>query len=183
MNKMELFLQHLDDVVGRPEDVIRTVESSVREMRDVFVFIYKDWPHPGLLTAFTLGLSEAEHPEWTGVRPELMISVESTDEAWAYAAAYVSEHLRGRCPFHHGETINFRCAVSEESELDAFLVFSPVFLTAEQRCVPMGDGSVHITGLYPMYSSELPLYHEIGLERFWHLEGWDPFDVRRPRLR
>jgi hypothetical protein len=152
-------------------------------MRDVFVFVYKDWPRPGLLTGFTLGLSEAEHPEWTGIKPELMISVESTDEAWGYAAAYVAEQLRGQCAFGLGETVNFRSCISEESEMDPFLVFSPACLSAEQQCIPMGDQSIHISGLYPMYNSELPLYHEIGLERWSRLEGWDPFDVHRARLR
>jgi hypothetical protein len=41
----------------------------------------------------------------------------------------------------------------------------------------------NLAGMYLMFSSELPLYDELGLERFWHLPDWDPLNVRRKPLR
>lgn len=179
MNNAECFLQHLERVTGRTEDVIRKIESSDKSLPDVFVFVYRNWPDAGLLTGFTLGLSAVVHPDWKLGRPELMISVESRDEAWTFAIGYMAERLRGKCPFCYGNTINFHANVSKESKLDAFLIFAPPFLTKEQMTVQFQDFRCNIAGMYPMFSSEFARYEELGLERFWELPSWDPFNVKR----
>jgi hypothetical protein len=181
-NNAQLFIQHLDRITGRSEDVIRKVESSRPDVPHVFVFIHKNWPEPGLITGFTFGFSALPHPDWKLGRPELMTVVESLDESWPIAIGYMAEQLRGRCPFCYGHTINFRAKVSKESDLDAFLVFAPLFLKKEQMSVKLGDYTCHIAGMYPLFSSEMALYNEIGLERFWHLSGWDPLNVHRRPL-
>ena len=183
MTNAELYLEHLDRIVGRPEDLIQQIESSDPDLRSVYVFVYRDWPEPGFITGFTFGLCDAEHNDWKLGKPELMISVESTDDAWPYAIGYMAEQLRGRCPFCYGNTINFRAEISEESKLDAFLLFAPPFLKKEQMSVQLADFTCNITGMYPMFSSELRLYEELGLEEFWHLPGWDPLNVKREPLR
>ena len=86
MNNAELFIRHLDQVVGRSEDGIRPVESSDPKWPLVAVFVYKDWPELGHITGFTFGLSPANHPDWKFGRPELMIAVESADEACCSAS-------------------------------------------------------------------------------------------------
>ena len=183
MNNAECFVAHLDRVTGRSEDVIRKIESSDSNLPDVFVFIYKNWPEKGILTGFTFGLSAVEHPDWILGRPELMISVESKDEAWTFAIGYMAERLRGECPFCYGNTVNFHAKVSKESKLDAFLIFAQPFLEKEQMSVPLRDFQCNITGMYPMFSSEFALYEELGLERFWNLPGWDPLNVKRKPLK
>jgi hypothetical protein len=183
MNNAELFMQHLDRVTRRPEDGIRPVESSNPKLPRVAVFVYKDWPEAGLITGFTFGLSAANHPDWKFGKPELMITVESADEAWPFAVGCMAQALRGKCPFCYGNTINFHAKVSEESDVDAFLIFAPPFLKKDQMAVKLQDYTCNIAGMYPMFSSELPLYHELGLERFWHLPDWDPFNVHRKPLR
>jgi hypothetical protein len=179
MNNAERFIEHLHRLTGRPERTVRRVDSSRPGLRPVFVFVYDNWPEDGFSTGFTFGLSDADHPDWKLGKPEVMISVASHDESWAFAAACVAERLRGRCPFCYGDTIRFGSAISEESELDAFLVFAPPFLEKSQSCVELGDFTCNIVGLYPIFSSEIALYEEIGLKEFWHLPGWDPFDVHR----
>jgi hypothetical protein len=82
-------------VTGRSEDVIRQVKSSDPALPPVAIFVYKDWPEPGLITGLTFGLSAATHPDWKLGKPELMISVESTDEAWPCAVGYIADALRG----------------------------------------------------------------------------------------
>jgi hypothetical protein len=149
----------------------------------VAVFVYKDWPEAGLITGFTFGLSAARHPDWKFGKPELMISVESIDEAWPFAIAYMAEALRGKCPFCYGNTINFHAKISKESNLDAFLIFAPLFLKKDQMAVKLADFTCNITGMYPLFSSELPLYEKLGLECFWDLPDWDPMNVHRKPLR
>lgn len=183
MNNGELFLQHLDRVTQRSEDVIRQINSSDPSLPHIAVFIYKDWPEEGFITGFTLGLSAVTHPDWRFGRPELMISVESKDEAWPISIGYSAEKLRGKCPFCYGHTINFHAHISQESALDAFLIFAPPFLKKDQIAVTLIDFTCNIAGMYPMFSSELSLYHELGLERFWDLPDWDPLNVHRKPLR
>ncbi|MDJ0705945.1 MAG: hypothetical protein QNJ46_21970 [Leptolyngbyaceae cyanobacterium MO_188.B28] len=111
-----------------------------------------------------------------------MISVESADEAWPFAIAYIAEKLRGKCPFCYGSTINFHEQISEESDLNAFLIFAPPFLSKNQKEAKLRDLTCYIKGMYPIFNSEIPLYNELGLERFWRLPDWDPFNVRRKPL-
>lgn len=183
MNNAELFIQHLDRVTGRAEDAIRPVKLTDADLPDVVVFVYKNWPEDGFITGFTFGLSAANHPDWKYGKPELMISVESNDEAWAIAIGYLAKQLRGKCPFCYGNTINFHEKISAESDLDAFLIFAPPFLTKEQMSVKLADFTCDIAGMYPMFSSEMSLCHELGLERFWDLPDWDPLNVHRKPLR
>jgi hypothetical protein len=178
----ERFLNHLRQITGRSESSIRQVRSDDPSLPDIAVFVYEHWPVEGYLTAFTFGLSLVSHPEWKSGRPELMISMESLDPAWPFAAGYLASKLRGKCPFLYGETINFGEKISESSDLDVFLVFAPPHLRREDKLIEFEDYRCNIAGLYPMYSSELDLYAEIGLEKFWHLPGWDPFVEIRPRL-
>jgi hypothetical protein len=66
--------------------------------------------------------------------------------------------------------------------MDAFLVFAPPHLSRDQKLVKMNSYDCFIAGVYPLYSTELAFYERIGMEAFWHLPGWDPMNVRRPRM-
>jgi hypothetical protein len=182
-NNADIFIQHLSLITGRSEDVIRKVDSSAPKLPPVCVLTYKNWPEPGYITGFTFGLSTVEHPDWKYGKPELMISVQSLDEQWPLAIGYMAETLRGKCPFSYGNTINFHQQISDETKLNAFLVFGPPFLNKEQSSVKLDNFMCHIAGMYPMYSSEISLYEEIGLKDFWHLPDWDPFDIHRKPLK
>jgi hypothetical protein len=37
--------------------------------------------------------------------------------------------------------------------------------------------------MFSLYSDEIELCDRIDVEAFWHLEGWVPMDVHRPRLK
>jgi hypothetical protein len=182
VNDAELFTAHLDQVTDCAETAIRRIESSNKTLRDVFVFEYQDWPEQGWITGFTFGLSDANHDDWKFGRPELMISVESADCVWPIAIGYLAERLRGKCPFCYGNTIDFKAEISEESKLDAFLIFHPLHLTREQASLKLNDFTCNISGAYPLYNSEVAIYEELGLERFWSLPDWDPSNVHRPPI-
>ena len=179
MNNAELFVRHMDSITGRSEDIIQKIESTHSGLPSVAVFVYKNWPEPGFITGFTFGLSTANHPDWKFGRPELMISMESLDEAWPLAMGYMAESLRGKCPFCYGNTINFNAPISEEADLDAFLIFAPPYLTREQMAVPLGDFTCNIAGMYPLFRSEVALYEKLGLKQFWDLPDWDPLNPYR----
>jgi hypothetical protein len=149
--------------------------------------IYKDLPERGDLTALTYGLSLADHPDWRLGKPELCISVRSSDDAWALAAGCLAEGLQGSCPFCYGNTINFQEQVSPESQMTSFLVFAPAVLdrrdfTGIDVSPPGHDGHdiINIAGLYPIHEIERQYVDEHGLTaEFWDRE-WDPMDVSRP---
>jgi hypothetical protein len=182
-NIAQKYLTHLDQITGRDETVIRKIESTHDGLPSVYVFIYKGWPEQDLITGFTFGLSAANHPDWKFGRPELMVSVESDDEAWPLSVGFMAEQLRGDCPFCYGNTINFKEKISENSDLDAFLIFGPPFLKKEQQAVDLEKYTCNIAGMYPIYSQEIELYNDIGLEAFWHMEEWDPFNTKRKPMK
>lgn len=182
MNNAELYLRHLQNVTGRAEDGILRASSPDPGLPGVSAIVYENWPEAGIITGFTFGLSVVPHPEWRLGRPELMIMMESTDRDWPFSAAYTAARFRGDCPFSYGNTINFRDRISEESELDAFIVFAPPHLDRNRQRVDLDGYTCFIAGLYPMYSSEFELYERVGLEQFWHHPGWDPLNPRRPRI-
>jgi hypothetical protein len=182
-NIAQKFIAHLDLITGRDETVIRKIDSTHEGLPSVHVFIYKEWPEQDLITGFTFGLSSAKHYNWKFGRPELMISVESKDEAWPLSVGFMAERLRGNCPFCYGNTINFKEKISQESELDAFLIFGPPFLKKELQSVNLEEFTCNITGMYPIFSQEIELYNDIGLEKFWHMDEWNPFNPKRKPIK
>ena len=131
-----------------------------------------------MLTAFTYGLSLAQHPDWRLGKPELAISVRSLDFAWAHALGGLAETLRGECAFAYGDTIDAREPVAPDSALDAFVVFAPAVLgPGDYLGIDVGDAlPINIQGVYPIHRSELAYMREHGLEAFWNRD-WDPYDV------
>ena len=183
-SRAELFLEHLDGIYG-VEPEFRMFDSYLDDAPRVTSILYRDIPEPGWVTGHTFGLSEVLHPEWRHGRPELSITVRSTDIAWALVAAEVANRLRGKCPFCYGDTINFGEPVSPESEMSAFFVFAPLILDRKQYLdvnVGCEQHPIHIAGLYPIYAEERDVIHAIGLEAFWKHPGFDPVDVNRKRI-
>jgi len=143
--------------------------------------VYRDIPEAGHITGVTYGLSEVAHPDWHFSRPELIISVQSTDLAWPLAVAEMANQLRGKCPFVYGDVIDFGGKISEESAMSAFLVFVPSILErGAHRGIDVGaEQPVHISGMHPLYESEPAVVTEIGLDRFWKHPNFDLYDVHR----
>jgi hypothetical protein len=178
--RVERYLAHLDRWSGGLEPRFFPVDRPDRSRPRITAIVYDEVPEPGHLTAFTYGLSLAEHDQWTQGRPELSISVASDDVRWALAVAQLAESLRGECAFHYGDTIGFGGPVSEDSDLSAFVIFFPLALERDEALgIDVGDRlPVHIAGAYPIHESERRFIGESGLEAFWKLD-WDPYDVTR----
>jgi hypothetical protein len=161
-----------------------SLESDLVDVPKVVCMVYQDVPELGHITGITYGLSEVPHSEWRLGRPELLISVQSTDTAWPLAVAAMANRLRGQCPFRYGDVINFGERVAEESEMSAFFVFAPSILEKEEflNIDVGGPQPINIAGMYPIYDSELPVFAQLGLERFWDHPHFDLYDVRRSRV-
>jgi len=68
--------------------------------------------------------------------------------------------------------------------MSAFLVFAPAILEREIYLgIDVGaDLPVNLQGVFPIYDEEREVIAEIGLERFWHSENFDMYDVNRQRV-
>lgn len=180
---VEKFIDHLDRIFQTEPEYFR--EKSEREgIAGVTSIIYKDIPEKGMITGITYGLSLGKHPDWKFGRPELIISVDSKDTSWAQVAGYLANRLRGNCPLSYSNTINFREKISDESEMDAFLVFAPSILDKKDFTnIDIGlDYKINIAGLYPIYASEIEFIEKNGLEKFWKHPDFDMYNMNRKRI-
>jgi hypothetical protein len=180
-SRAELYLEHIEELADA-EPLFWLFGPEDGPLPPVTSIIYRDRPEAGLLTAFTYGLSLADHPDWKFGAPELVLCVQSEDLAWGWAIAQAAARLRGDCPFSIGNTIRFHEQIAPESTMSAFLVFFPTVLDREAATVKLPDRTVHIVGMYPIYEGEVDLVNRIGPAAFWDLEAYDPHDVGRPDL-
>jgi hypothetical protein len=175
--RIETYLQHIEGICGDSGQFFKISEAD--EPRLVAVVAYSDVPEEGCITAFSYGLSTTEHPEWVAGRPELVISVDSKDMAWAVALGEVVRNGRDRCLFSYGDIVNFGEKISDESDMTHFLVFACTVLDAADISVELSDGVVNLSQLYPIHASEVELIKKIGAERFVMSLDTDLFNVRR----
>lgn len=180
----ERYLEHLDRIFQREAEFLQH-ESMTEGIPGVTSIVYRDVPEKGFITAFTYGLSLVPHPAWKFGRPELCISVKSSDMSWGSVVGYLANKLRGDCPFSYGQTIDFQEQISDDTKMDAFFIFAPSVLHKNDYLnLDLGtDYKISIAGLYPMYSEELEVFRNIGLEAFWHHPSFDMYDVQRKKIR
>jgi len=180
---IERYLEHLDNIFQVEPEFYRN-DSLIEGISGVSSIVYRDIPEKGFITAFTYGLSVVKHSKWKFGRPELCISVESTNIDWGQVVGFLANKLRGDCPFCYGQLINFREKVSDDSEMDAFFVFAPSTIDKEDYLdIDIGtDYKINIAGLYPMYSEELEVFEKIGLEAFWHHPNFDNYSLKRKKI-
>lgn len=179
-SRVELYMNHLDELFEMEPEFYNWSEENP----GVTNIVYRHIPKKGMITGITYGLSLANHPDWIKGKPELMITVESTDPSWTHAATHIANTLKGNCPFSYGNTIHFGKPISEESEMDAFLVFVPSILEQNDYLnINVNDSlPIHLTGLYPIYATEMKLIDDWGLEKFWHHPDFDLYNVNRKRI-
>lgn len=182
LTPIEKYLAHLE-AIFQTEPLFYKEESLIEGLPGVTIIVYKDMPEPGYITGITYGLSSVTHPDWKFGRPELSITVASSSLDWPAAMGYLANNLRGEFNFSYGQAVNFG-QISEDSEMDAFFIFAPAILKKEDYLnIDIGlDYKINIAGLYPLYSDELEIYHQLGLEKFWHHPDFDVYSVTRKRI-
>jgi hypothetical protein len=182
-DRLSRFLEHLDSMF-QVEPTFFPLDSELPDTPSVVCLVYRDIPEPGSITGFTYGLSEVKHPSWKLGRPELTITVDSSDTSWPLAVAHMANGLRGKCPFCYGDVINFGERIADESEMSAFVIFAPSILEKEEFLgIDVGGiQPINIAGAYPLYDSERDVIARIGLDAFWHHPNFDLYNVRRARV-
>src|SRR5688572_17885394 len=162
MNEAENYLERLDALTRGREPEYRALPST-SALPPLAVTIYRDFPERGLLAAFTWGVSEADYPDWQRAKPELVLCVRSPhgDEAWAMELGALAERYRGIRSFHYGATFESRKPISNESEMSAFLIYSPAIVDPQNAHFTVGERAINLIGAYPIHKSEIWLVNKI----------------------
>lgn len=159
------------------------IESASQEMGMVLTFSFLHFPRQELITGFTYGLSEAEHPQWGENRPELVITVRSEEESWVHATGYLTEWHREQHTFAPGSLFHYGKPIAADSDMDSFLIFEPATRDRESFApVVLPDRQISFLMVYPLYYGEVSLIQKIGIRKFMELPQYDFFDVNRPDL-
>ena len=181
-SRAERYLDRLVELVGREPQRVYPIESSRPDVHlpPVAAFSFPDTPEPGLITGFTYGLSLARHPLWKFGRPELAVTVYSSDPGWPISIGLMAERLRGDCPFEYGNTIRVGEPITDETHMTGFVIFAPAFPREKDADrIDIGeDLPIGLSGCYPVHESEMDFIGRRGLEEFWKLD-WDAYDVER----
>jgi len=177
----EIFLAHTEKVFGRAELI--KMHDCPRGGIPVSVFIYRNIPEAGMITGVTFGLSCYPHPDWKLSRPEMIISIKTEDIMWAWTAAYFSAEFRGEKRFLFGDVFTTEGPLASDTEMDGVLVFAQSILDPAVQAVQLNDYKIHFKQFYPIYRSELEVYRNLGLERFWKHEGFGMYDPKRPPIK
>jgi hypothetical protein len=170
------WLDALEEKFGSVSDV-NEIQSDGKPKIQVFYF--DNLPEEGCLTAVTCGLSNASYPDWKLTKPELMVSLESNDRSWGLGIAYFASAFFNEKPFRYGDVFKVDDPISPESLMNGFLVFAPPFSTQKDFTFELSDRKISLVGMYPIYEKEIAFYDQIGLEEFWHSEGFEIYDPKR----
>jgi hypothetical protein len=177
---VERFLEHIESIFGIDYTIKRFEATDGGP--PIHLFTYKGIPEEEMTTMITYGLSEGNHPEWIGGKPELILSLETSDPAWGMALGYLVSERREIKRFSYGDKFTFTEPISVESEMAGFFVFSPSILDKEAKEIKTGEKSIFLTGMYPIYLEEALLIEEKGLKEFWFTPGYDLYKVDRKNL-
>ncbi|NOV01174.1 suppressor of fused domain protein [Paenibacillus planticolens] len=177
---VEIFLEHIEEIFGTDYKISKF--DAKDNGKPIYLFTYKDIPEKGMQTFITYGLSEGEHPEWLGGKPELILSLEASDPTWGEAIAYLASERRGIKRFSYGDFFTFEEPISVESKMSGFLVFSPSILDKDSIEIQTNGRSIFLTGMYPIYIEEVELIQEVGIKQFWFTPGFDLYKVDRINL-
>lgn len=185
---METFLHWLDGQAGAA-GVYEYVSEPAEGDQPVLSIRYMDCPQAGTLLGFTFGISTVANPLWGGLRPELAICVDSTDPAWAWALADIGDRVRTTSVFLPGDTIEIGEPISDESAMDAFVLWHQL-LTEDEAILPLDGHEVVLVQAIPVHRGELDHIRrqsdrEAGVRGFLTAlaeGGVAVTDVRRPSL-
>ena len=177
----EIYIDLLMEMFGEP-DAIHIADADDNG-HPVSVFFWHDFPEKGTMTAITYGLSEKSHPDWKNGRCELTLSLDTKDKDWGFAMATFASSFAGKKSFTYGSVFTTDLPLSEESEMCGFFVFAPSFLERNQAILQLPDYKIFLAGMYPIYKEEVAVLDEIGLEKFWHHNNFDMYNVNRKQVR
>lgn len=174
----DVYLEALDDLTGGGGKVFNIHDNGGAD--SVLVASYEGVPEELHTTAFSFGLSSADHEEWRLGKPELMTSVKSTDESWGLCMGEIVRNYRADSLFEYGTILHFRQRIADDCPMTSFFIFASSLLDKEQQCIVLPDRRVNIAQMYPIFEQEAGLVRDIGVERFFFDLKIDFFDLARP---
>jgi len=184
LSPAEQYLNHLNKIFKK-EPLLFKEESLDKNLPGVTTIVYENVPEKGMITSFTYGLSLGNHPDWKNGRPELTLTVKSENFSWGRISGHLANWLRDKCPFSYGDPIDFQERISDDSEMDGFLVFAPSIFKNKSDYDNLDIGTkyrIYIKGIYPIYSSEIEVMPKLGFEKFWKHPNFDLYNVNRKRI-
>ncbi|WP_295998517.1 suppressor of fused domain protein [Rugamonas sp.] len=164
--------------------------GTVSEIREVglpgrpkmLVYYFADLPQNGMTTAITSGLSSAEHPDWKFGRPELMITMKSSDHLWGKAIGYFASAYAGDKPFSYGDRFKLDFPISGESDMNACFVFQPSFLPDDEKKFVLTDRTIFLAAMIPLYEDEIETFGKMGSKEFIISNAIDFTDPKREHV-
>ena len=180
MGWIDDYLEHVDSLTERKARFVRA--SSPDDEWPITVILYAPVSADDSFVSFTAGLSNGSHEAWKFGRPELCISMRSTDERWGWAIGDIAHKLKGDCPFCFGDVVRFGTQISEESEMSAFVVFAPNFISKPATQISLPDWTINLAQMYPIYEGEIDYIESSGLEKFLSRPGSFFEDPKRLNL-
>ncbi|SHE37104.1 hypothetical protein [Pedobacter caeni] len=184
LSPAEQYLNHLNGIFKK-KPLLFKEDSLDSLLPGVSTIVYENIPRKGMITSFTYGLSLGNHPDWKNGRPEITLTVKSDSFAWGRVSGYLANWLRGKCPFSYGNPIDFQEKISDDSEMDGFLVFAPSIFKnkSDYQDIDIGaEYKIYIKGIYPIYSSEIEVISKLELENFWKHPNFELYNVNRKRI-
>jgi hypothetical protein len=179
VKRVEVYLRHVEQV-GGPSPEYHVMSEANEPLISAIVF--RGVPQSGALTSFSYGLSLVPHHEWVSSRPELVLSVDSTDIGWALAPGELVRRGRGRVPFSYGSILNFGQAIAADSAMSSFVVYACGSIDQRDCLVELPEANVNLVQVYPIYESEAALVERVGAERFLGRLGPNVYNVQRAPL-
>lgn len=175
---LEHFRSQLEDTFQAKAAVFR--EKSVKKkLPFVYTLVFHRNEDSPMIT-FSYGLSFASHPDQHN-KVELCLQMDSEDMTWAHVVGYLTNQLRGDCPFNSGEIIRLGQKVSQESDLNAFVVI-PVQHGIPQKVKDGRKSTVQLLELIPIYEQEVYNIQKLGLDNFIKQLGKYKTDPKRKPL-
>ena len=165
MTSLESFITHFHEIF-RLNPLIYTHETKRGSETAATSIVYENIPGEGMITGLSFGLSESDYADWDLERPELMITVRSTEMAWGLLPGFLANELRGKHSFNHGHVIDLETTIANDSEMSAFFIFAPhIALDDKLTAIDIGEKyKIYMAGLCPIYKEEIEVFRQIGLE-------------------
>jgi len=177
---LEHYRSQLEDILQERSSVFR--EKSVKKKLPFVYNLVFPRTESRPLMSFSYGLSFASHPDQHN-KVELYLQINSEDMAWAHVVGYLTNQLRGDCPFNSGEIIRLGQKISEESELNAFVVINSDLTLFPER---IKDGrkstGVQLVELLPIYEQEVLTIQKLGLAEFINQLKFSKLDPKRKAI-
>ena len=115
-------------------------------------------------------------------RPKTVISMKSKSLSWPSAALGLTAYFVSKKRFRYGDVFTVDGPLADDTSMDATLIFAQSILDPALATVQLRDYRVTLSQFYPLYSSEIPLYDRLGLERFGNHPGIGTCDPHRPPI-